>query len=189
MEVRDLGCIAYEKIDAILEAFGDEARRSGRNILTLCTHKPVFTVGQEGGDFAVATVATDRGGSITYHDEGTLMVYFSFLVPSPPLFYKKVVKALKNFFAFCPECFYDHARPGIYRHNRKLASLGFRYKGGVSKHGISLHIDPDLEAFNRITPCGLNGVVASSLQAEGFDIDLYEAKKAIIKALNDVFEA
>ncbi len=188
MEVRDLGCVEYEKIGAILDDFAKEARQMRSNILTLCTHKPIYTVGGAGGDFGVGVVQTDRGGSITYHDEGTLMVYFSFLVPNPPLFYKKVVRVLQSFFSFCPACRYDHKRPGIYIENRKLASLGFRYIKGVSKHGLSIHIDPDLDAFNRIAPCGLEGVRASSLRAEGIAMSLDEAKGRIVKAVEDVFE-
>ena len=188
MRVVDLGLVKYERIDAVLESFIPKAKEE--DYLIFCTHHPVYTIGSEAYETDLKLIKTDRGGSITYFDEGCLLCYFAFEVKNPPLFYKKVVRSFEKFFLhFSQKIYYDKKRPGFYIENKKIASLGFRYKEGVSKHGVSLHIDPDLKAFNKIRPCGLEGVQATSLVAEGYSISMQEAKKLVAKAVRDVFEA
>ena len=187
MRVKDLGLVPYEAIDTILEEHIPLAKKEDH--LLLCTHPPVYTVGSEPYVCDLPLVQTDRGGSVTYFDEGCLMVYFAFLVPSPARFYAKVLQAVQSFFdTFDPAIGYDHTRPGFYIKNQKIASLGFRYKNGTSKHGVSIHIDPDLEAFNRIEPCGLKKVRATSLHEQGFRLHVEEAKALIVQKVKDVFE-
>ena len=188
MKIVDLGCVEYERVDAILESFVLKAKEE--DYLIFCTHPPVYTIGSETYETDLKVVKTDRGGSITYFDEGCLLCYFAFKVKNPPFFYKKVVRSFENFFHhFSQKMYYDKKRPGFYIENKKIASLGFRYKEGVSKHGVSLHIDPDLEAFNKIRPCGLEGVEATSLAKEGYKVSMQEVKKLVAKAVRDVFEA
>ncbi len=141
------------------------------NILLFAKHYPVFTVGEsEAGKFPFA-LKVDRGGSITYFDEGTLMCYYIFKIENPALFYRKIVKIFSEFFKnLSNEIYYDIKRPGFYIQNRKIASLGFNYKNGVSKHGVSIHLNPNLENFNKINPCNLKGVTATSLKKEGIEI-------------------
>ncbi len=188
MIIKDLGLVPYEKTDALLESYIPKTKID--NFLLLCTHPPVYTVGSEEYRCDLEVVQTDRGGSITYFDEGTLMLYFAFAVPNPAKFYAKVLKAVQNFFShFDAPITYDKARPGFYIENRKIASLGFRYKKGASKHGVALHINPNLVDFNKIAPCGLKGVQATSLWAEGYPIAMDEAKILATKAVIDAFEA
>ncbi len=188
MKVEDLGLVPYERIDAILEEHIPLAKKEDH--LLLCTHLPVYTIGSQPYACDLPLVPTDRGGSVTYFDEGCLMLYFAFKVPSPARFYAKVIQAVQNFFnTFDPAIAYDRKRPGFYIDGQKIASLGFRYKNGASKHGVSLHIAPDLGAFNRIEPCGLKGVRATSLQELGFTLDIPRAKELAIKVVKDVFKA
>lgn len=186
MKVVDLGIVSYEKCNAMLEHYLEVARSEDH--LLLCQHPAVYTVGSEPYPTDLEVVQTDRGGSITYFDEGCLMVYFAFAVPSPARFYSKVLRSLQRFFShFDQNIFYDRKRPGFYIQNRKIASLGFRYKNGMSKHGVSLHINPDLQNFNKIEPCGLQNVQATSLYNEGYAIAMQEAKSMITKAVLDEF--
>ncbi len=187
MIIIDKDLIDYKECLVLLEEMIEKVRADGLDRLILARHHPVYTVGSEGEEFGVDAIKTDRGGSITYHDEGCLMVYFAFKVANPPLFYRHVVRALERFFSFSDRIYYDPRRPGFYIEERKIASLGFRYKKGVSKHGVSIHIDPDLAAFNRIKPCGLDGVRASSLQAEGIGLGMEEAKRRIVEAVKHEF--
>ena len=188
MKVQDLGLIPFERIDALLEKYILLAKRE--DYLLLCTHPPVYTIGSEPYTCDLPLIPSDRGGSVTYFDEGCLMLYFAFKVLSPPRFYAKVIQALEQFFTiFDPNILYDRTRPGFYINGEKIASLGFRYKQGVSKHGVSLHIAPDLRAFNRIEPCGLKGVRATSLEELGFTLDMPRAKELAIKVVKDVFKA
>ena len=188
MIIKDLGLVPYQETDALLESYIPKTKID--NFLLLCTHPPVYTVGSEEYAYNMEVVKTDRGGSITYFDEGTLMLYFAFAVPNPANFYAKVLKAVESFFAhFSAPITYDKARPGFYIENRKIASLGFRYKNGASKHGVALHINPNLVHFNKIAPCGLLDVRATSLWAEGYPIAMDEAKILATKAVIDAFKA
>ena len=113
----------------------------------------------------------------------------AFQVTSPPLFFKKVKTVFGDFFGqFDRPFYYDKTNPGFYIENRKLCSLGFRYKNGVSLHGVSLNVDVDLEFHNRINPCGLQNIVATSLKHEGIDIDCNEVDKWIVGKIEKVFD-
>ncbi|BAF70037.1 lipoyl protein ligase domain-containing protein [Nitratiruptor sp. SB155-2] len=188
MKIVDLGLLPYEKCNEVLEDFIQKAQYEDH--LLLCTHHPVYTIGSENYETDLPVIRTDRGGSITYFDEGCLMLYFAFRVPNPPKFYAKVLCSLDYFFHFFDKNIqYDKKKPGYYIQNRKIASLGFRYTGGFSKHGVSLHVDPHLENFNKIAPCGLSGIKATSLINEGYNVNMETAKTLAIKAVEYGFKA
>jgi lipoyl(octanoyl) transferase len=181
---KDLGLIEYNKFLLIQK----KLTPLNQNFLLFATHYPIYTVGiNEAKNFPFA-IPVKRGGSITYFDEGTLMVYFIFNVKSPPLFFKKVRITMERFFKeFNKEIFYDKTKPGYYIQNRKIASLGFHYEKGRSNHGISIHISPNLENFNKIRPCNLEGITATSFENEGINISIEEAKKELKKLIKEVF--
>jgi lipoyl(octanoyl) transferase len=181
---KDLGLIEYEKFLLLQE----KLTPLNQNFLLFATHYPIYTVGiNEAKNFPFAK-AVKKGGSITYFDEGTLMVYFIFDVKSPPLFFRKVKKVFEKFFKnINPKIFYDKARPGFYIENRKIASLGFHYEKNRSNHGVSIHISPNLKNFNKIRPCNLENVKATSFENEGIDISIEEAKKQLKQLIKEVF--
>ncbi len=181
---KDLGLIEYKKFLAIQE----NLIKQKENYLLFATHNPIFTVGKNETDNFPFALRVDRGGSITYFDEGTLMVYFIFNIKSPPFFYKNVRRVVSKFFENFPlNIYYDKEKPGFYIQNRKIASLGFRYENAKSKHGVSIHINPDLNEFNKINPCNLSGIKATSLYNEGIKISLSEAKDKLKSIIKEVF--
>ena len=181
---KDLGKIEYKDFLTLQE----ELVQKKENFLLFATHNPIFTVGKNEAEKFPFAMPVDRGGSVTYFDEGTLMVYFVFNVKNPPFFYKNVRKVISKFFANFPlEISYDRFKPGFYIQNRKIASLGFRYEKNRSKHGVSIHINPDLNEFNKINPCNLSGIKASSLYNEGIKISISEAKKLLKPIIKEVF--
>jgi len=181
---KDLGLIKYGKFLKIQEALTPLKE----NFLLFATHEPVFTVGKNEAEKFKFAIPVNRGGSITYFDEGTLMVYFIFNVPSPPNFYKKVRKTLNLYFSrFNLPVYYDRQKPGFYIQNRKIASLGFSYINGRSNHGVSIHINPDLEKFNSIKPCNLSEVKATSLYNESIKADIQKEKEILKELINEVF--
>jgi lipoyl(octanoyl) transferase len=116
---KDLGLIEYEKFLLIQE----KLTNIKQNFLLFAIHYPIYTVGiNEAKHFPFAK-AVKRGGSITYFDEGTLMVYFIFNVNNPPIFFRKVRKIFDRFFEFNKNIFYDKKKPGYYIQNKKIASL------------------------------------------------------------------
>ena len=190
MILHDWGLLPYETARQRMDEIHARARLDSQNHLIFCEHLPVFTVGPEGaGTWPVPTVPTDRGGSITCHAPGQMVVYFCFQAPQPALFYRRVVRAFDAFFrdAQLPAR-YDRRRPGWYLEGRrKIASLGFRYRGGVSLHGVALNVDPDLDFCNRVSPCGLAGVTATSLKAEGVSIRMEEVRKLLWDTIRELF--
>ncbi|WP_456480694.1 lipoyl protein ligase domain-containing protein [Nautilia sp.] len=181
---KDLGITDYEKFLEIQKRLTPLKT----NFLLFASHRPVFTVGYAEKESFPYAIPVKRGGSITYFDEGTLMVYFIFNVKNPPFFFKKVKKSLNLFFKeFALPIRYDKTKPGYYIQNRKIASLGFSYVNGRSNHGVSIHINPDLNTFNKIKPCNLSGIKATSLYNEGIDISPEKAKKILKEIIKEVF--
>ncbi len=184
------GLIPYEKARKRMNEVHARACRDGQNHLILCSHPLCYTVGSDdSGAWPVPVIPTDRGGSITCHSEGQLVVYFCFQAQEPAAFYRKVRRAYDELFAqFLPKVRYDAKRPGWYVENRKIASLGFRYKKGVSLHGVSLNVDVDLKAHNRVAPCNLDGVIATSLLNEGVLLDEENLSRDLIQLLSQSFD-
>ncbi|HHD77417.1 MAG TPA: hypothetical protein ENK97_01375 [Campylobacteraceae bacterium] len=94
-----------------------------------------------------------------------------------------------NFFnRFDKPFFYDKENPGFYIENRKICSLGFRYKEGVSLHGVALNVDVNLTFHNRVNPCNLQAIQATSLQNEDIHINCETVNNFIIKDIEKVFD-
>jgi len=167
-----------------------EACRDGENHLIFCSHPPVFTVGTDTKrSWGVKAVPSDRGGSITCHSPGQAVSYFCFQVPQPARFYRNVLTAYEAFFTeVLPTVTYRKEAPGFYIENRKIASLGFRYARGVSLHGVALNVSVDLALHRQISPCGLEGIVATSLEAEGVAISVAEAENRLLACIAEAFD-
>jgi len=93
----------------------------------------------------------------------------------------------KYFSLFNLDIYYDKNRPGYYIHNRKIASIGLSYTNNRSNHGVSIHIKPDLNNFNKIKPCNLSEVKATSLYNEGINISIEESKIILKSIISEVF--
>ena len=190
MMIHEWGEVAYEKAMERMHRVHGDAVKDGRNHLIFCSHPTVFTVGADDrGEWGVPVVRSDRGGAITCHSEGQFVTYFCFQAKVPARFYAKVLQAYDTLLkAWLPQIKYDKTRPGFYIANRKLASLGFRYSRGVSLHGVSLNVDVDLALHKRVNPCGLEGVHATSLAAEGVEISMESVKTLLLAQITEVFD-
>ncbi len=185
------GEVGYEEGYRRMLEVHQEAKEDGQNHLILTSHLPCFTVGRDAWDanWPVPVIRSDRGGSITCHSPGQNIYYFCFQAPKPPLFFKKVCTVFTRFFAqFDKPFYYDKNNPGFYIENRKICSLGFRYKEGVSLHGVALNVDVDLAFHNRVNPCNLQNIEATSLKAEDIHIDCELVNNFMISEIQKVFE-
>ena len=184
------GNIDYVQAREKMNGVHDQACKDRKNHLIFCEHTPVFTVGKNDDKvWPVPVLQTDRGGSITCHSPGQLVCYFCFQVPEPMAFYRRVRRSFENLFAeLLPEVFYDTKQAGFYIENRKIASLGFRYTKGVSLHGVSMNIDVDLDLHNRVSPCGIDGIVATSLKEEGIEMTLKEMGNLVLQHIGEGFD-
>ncbi len=191
MRVHRWGILPYEEARRKMEEVHALALEDKENHLILTEHTPCFTVGRDAwdDDWQVPVIKSDRGGSITCHAPGQQIFYFVFQTPSPPKFFKKVVQSFENFFAsFDLPIRYEKENPGFYIENRKLCSLGFRYRNGVSLHGVALNRDVDLNFCNRVNPCALSGIAATSLSHEGVEIEALTLQEQIVTQICEVFD-
>jgi len=182
----DLKLIEYKKFINIQNYLHNRAIKNKSNYIIFASHYPIFTKGINEKNFPFA-FKVDRGGSITYFDEGSFMIYFIIKVDNPPLFFRKIIKIFKQFFLPYPQIKYDTTKAGFYIQNRKICSLGFSYKKGYSKHGVSIHLNNNLEKFNSVTPCNLKGIIATSLYNENIKLSPNDIKIKITNLIKKEF--
>ncbi len=190
MIVHHWGLIEYLQASTKMIEIHSTALKDGQDHLILCSHPKVFTVGSDNKmDWEVPTIQSDRGGSITCHSEGQAVFYFCFQVPQPVKFYRTILAAFDHFFQeTLPTARYDKAYPGYYINNQKIASLGFRYRQGVSLHGMALNVAVDLDFHSLVNPCGLTGITPTSLRNEGVDMNLKQVNHIIVQNIAEAFD-
>lgn len=158
-------------------------------------HPPVFTQGLAGkaehllapGDIPV--IKADRGGQVTYHGPGQVVIYCLLDVRRLGLSVRGLVTALEQSVIelLAMHGIVAQARPdapGVYVDGAKVASLGLRIRKGRSYHGLSLNVDMDLEPFSRINPCGYPGLQVTQLQDLGIDLTPDAAAEALLPRLS-----
>jgi len=137
--------------------------------LWIVEHPPVFTLGQAGKpehllrDIGVPVVKIDRGGQVTYHGPGQVVVYLLLDLPRLKIKVRELVSAIEqaviDLLADYGVSAERHAgAPGVYVDDAKVAALGLRIRNGCSYHGVSLNVDMDLTPFAAINPCGYEGL-------------------------------
>ena len=175
---RWLGRADYAPTWRAMQAYTDARGDTSPDELWFLEHAPVFTQGLNGkaehllapGDIPV--VAIDRGGQVTYHGPGQLVVYALLDLRRRGIGVRDLVSALENaVIALAADAGIaargGRDRPGVYVGERKLASLGLRIRRGCSYHGLALNVDMDLEPFARINPCGMQGLAMTQLAEFG----------------------
>ena len=171
---RELGLVAYEPTLHAMRDFTDKRGPGTPDELWLLQHPAVFTQGQAGkaehvlapGDIPVVQV--DRGGQVTYHGPGQWVIYLMVDIKRRGMGVRALVTLIEeSIVALLAEYGIDAApdpqAPGVYVAGSKIASLGLRVRRGCSYHGLSLNVDMDLEPFQRINPCGYEGLQVTSM--------------------------
>lgn len=178
IELHRLGRRPYLPVWEAMRALTDTRDSDTPDQCWLVEHDPVFTQGQAGkpehllmpGEIPV--VQTDRGGQVTYHGPGQVVLYPLLDVRRSKIGVRDLVSALENaVIALLADYGVSaHARPdapGVYVKSllgeAKIASLGLRIRRGSSYHGVALNVDGDLSAFQRINPCGYAGMAVTRL--------------------------
>jgi len=204
--VRQLGRVAYEPVWNQMQAFTNTRAPDSPDELWLVEHDPVFTQGQAGKPEHVLELGTDiplvqsdRGGQVTYHGPGQLVLYPLLDIRRLGIGVRELVTrieqsviAILNGYGIESEARSD--APGVYVAGQKIASLGLRVRHGRSFHGVAINFDMDLSPFQRINPCGYPGLEMTSLAMclEGHSVPSFESfrsKCAIILARAFGYEA
>ena len=169
MLIKHLGRVEYEPTYQAMVAFTDTRTDETVDELWIVEHPPVFTQGMAGKPehllhhSQIPVVQVDRGGQITYHGPGQLVVYTMIDFKRRHITVRDLVSRLENSIIatlahFGIEAHNDPKRPGVYVGERKIASLGLRIKRGSVYHGLALNINMDLTPFHQINPCGYAGL-------------------------------
>lgn len=187
VRIRDLGRTDYLPVWRDMQQFTDERDASTPDELWFTEHEPVFTLGVNAarehllapGDIPVVQI--DRGGQVTYHGPGQLLVYPLLDIRRAGLGVRQLVTALEQSVVdLAAECGVEAAArsdaPGVYVGGRKLASVGLRIRRGASFHGMALNVAMDLEPFSRINPCGFSGLEVVDLARLGAESDLQRTR-------------
>ncbi len=178
LRVRELGRAQYLDTWRAMQAFTDQRGADTPDELWVLEHEPVFTLGMNAdpahllapGDIQVVQV--DRGGQVTYHGPGQLVVYPLIDLRRAGLGVRDLVTALEQAVIATAAVFGIVAAtrpgaPGVYVEGAKLASVGIRVRRGASYHGAAINVDMDLGPFSRINPCGFEGLAMTQLAALG----------------------
>jgi lipoate-protein ligase B len=202
-----LGQVAYPDARDLQLRLVDARQHGGlaRDTVLLLEHPPVFTLGRRGGResllvseemlarHGIPIVQVERGGTITYHGPGQLVVYPIVHLPGLGIGVVDMVERLEEvMIRTCRDFGVTAGRNALNRGAwvgmNKIGSLGLAVRRGVSFHGLALNVDPDLQPFGFIQPCGLQGVGVTSIAREaGRPVATAEALSAAERNIKAVF--
>ena len=183
----------YEKMRSLVQAdsFDDE--------IWLLEHDAVFTLGTAADPAHVLNpgnipiVQTDRGGEVTYHGPGQLVIYFLLDIKTKKIGPKALVANLQNLIQnilqhYSIESSFVEGAPGVYVGEKKIASIGLRISKGRTYHGISLNVEMDLEPFSRINPCGYEGLEVTQISHFDSNVTMEGVESVATEELKKLFK-
>ena len=194
--IRALGYQDYEPLWRAMQAFTEQRGPDTRDEIWFTEHPPVFTLGMNAGrehillPGDIPIVQIDRGGQVTYHGPGQLMIYPLLDVRRARIGVRDLVCALERSVIRLAEKFSIEAHgrrdaPGVYVGETKLASIGLRIRRGASFHGMALNVNVDLEPFSRINPCGYENLQMTDLKRLEATGDLEQVRQLLLPELLD----
>ncbi|MEQ1597067.1 MAG: lipoyl(octanoyl) transferase LipB [Casimicrobium sp.] len=182
MKFCSLGRVDYDATWAEMRAFTDARHKETEDELWIVEHAPVFTQGIAGkqehllfNPGNIPVVKTDRGGQITYHGPGQVLVYVMFDLKRAGYGVRELVMRIESaviemLASHGIEAYGKRDAPGVYvctqtRDEAKIASLGLKVRNGSTYHGVAFNVDMDLAPFSCINPCGYQGLQVTDLNA------------------------
>ena len=193
---KSLGVVNYyETLDLMKSHIQSE---NFNNEIWLLEHPPIFTLGTAADRShilnakKIPVVQSDRGGEVTYHGPGQLVIYFLLDIKKLDFSPKKLVLTIQNFVKVLLkqvsiDCNFVEGAPGVYVDKKKIASIGLRISKGKTYHGISINFDMDLSPFKQINPCGYEGLEVTQIKDLNKDISKLQLEKLVIDLLRNIF--
>jgi len=196
--VRELGLQPYQQVWQDMQLFTDQRTDSTADELWLLQHPPVYTLGKNGkpehilNSRHIPVIKSDRGGQVTYHGPGQLIVYTLLDLKRMHIGVRELVTRIENSVIKLLDDYDISANtrknaPGVYVEGRKIAALGLRVRKGHSFHGLALNVDMDLEPFSRINPCGYEGLEVTQLSELVDAAEFNEVEKRLLSHLKHQF--
>lgn len=198
-EIRYLGRQAYEPVWRDMQAFTEQRDEQTPDELWVVEHDSVFTLGMNGkaehvlAPGNIPLVNVDRGGQVTYHGPGQVVIYTLINLKRRKMGVRELVSLLENSVVTLLAQQGIHAypkpdAPGVYVAEKKIAALGLRVRRGCAYHGVSFNVAMDLEPFARINPCGYAGLLPEQSQDLGIDWTWQDAAKHLSCAIQDALQ-
>ncbi len=196
--IRRPGLVEYEPTWQAMRDFTAARVADTADEIWLLQHSPVFTLGMAGkrehllADIGIPVVAIDRGGQITYHGPGQIVIYLLLDLKRRGFGIKELVRRMEQAIIDLLAAIGISAErlagaPGVYVAGAKIAALGLRVRNGCTYHGLSLNVDMDLTPFQAINPCGYPGMAVTQVSAlnAAYPPDIDEALlNSLLRQLN-----
>jgi len=192
--VKHLGRVEYEPTWRAMQQFTESREQGSTSEAWIVEHPPVFTQGQAGKPEhllavnEIPVVQSDRGGQVTYHGPGQVVIYLLLNLRDTGMGIRGLVTAIEDsIIAMLAEQNIDAASrrdaPGVYVDEAKIAALGLRVKRGFTYHGLSFNLDMDLSPFQQINPCGYQGLAVTQGSELGLSLSFEQVANAILEEL------
>jgi lipoyl(octanoyl) transferase len=196
--VRHLGEVDYHDTWQSMQQFTDSRHPDTADELWFLQHPPVYTLGKNGkaehilNPIDVPVIHVDRGGQVTYHGPGQIVVYTLLDLNRLKTGVRELVTNIEQTII---ELLADYGvsasarreAPGVYVNDAKIAALGLRVRKGCSFHGLALNVDMDLEPFSRINPCGYEGLEVTQLKHFVDDVQVSDVVENLQQRLVEKF--
>ena len=193
---KSLGVVNYHETLDLMKSHIQQT--DFNNEIWLLEHPPIFTLGTAADQNHILdakdipVVQSDRGGEVTYHGPGQLVIYFLLDVKKLNFGPKKLVSTIQEFVKnlladLSIDCNFVEGAPGVYVDKKKIASIGLRISKGKSYHGISINFDMDLSPFKQINPCGYEGLEVTQIKDLNKHVSKLQLEKMIINLLKNTF--
>lgn len=194
LHIRRFGRTDYEQTWHAMQAFTMSRTPDTVDELWLTEHDPVYTLGlnrrgvRQPDREDIPLILVDRGGKITYHGPGQVVVYLMLDLKRKGLTIRQLVSAMENAIIGLLDDFGLKAQarpdaPGVYLDGCKIASLGLRLKNQCSYHGLALNVDMDLSPFTAIDPCGYQGLQVTQLRDLGIALSQQQIADRLLEQL------
>ena len=195
LKIKDLNLVDYIDAWDLMKSNVSLRSATDQDEVWLAEHNPVYTLGHAANeefifdDNDIPVVRTDRGGQITYHGPGQLMIYFLINLKRLGWGPKRLICELEGMVIELLERYGIHAQrkegaPGIYVDEKKIASIGLKIKRGFCYHGISLNVDMDLKPFGGIVTCGIPSLEVVQV-SDFIEISMTQIKADLIELIKD----
>ena len=192
--VKRLGRVDYPPTFQAMQDFTATRTEATADELWIVEHPPVYTLGQAGKpehilrDVGIPLVKIDRGGQVTYHGPGQVVIYLLLDLARLKIKVREMVSAIEQAVI---DLLAEHGvtaerrdgAPGVYVGDAKVAALGLRIRNGCSYHGVSLNVDMDLYPFTAINPCGYAGLKVIQTRDLNIPLSVDEAGEQLAKHL------
>lgn len=192
--IKELGIQPYQFVYQQMQSFQNQRNTKTEDEIWLLEHEPVYTLGRNGKEehildaVDIPVVQIDRGGQVTYHAPGQLIIYTLIDLKRNRIGIKQWVNHLENSVISMLKSYDVKARndphaPGVYVNDKKIAALGLRISRGRCYHGLSLNIDMDLTPFKNINPCGYEGLEVTQCSDLGVIDSFQEIQYSLLEKI------